>query len=77
MPVCEDDSVSEADKPSPKIMKSATQEKPKAKSKKPLMVRDLVRSQIRADSQLNTLGSKKRKLTSDGDRCIPKHHPGG
>lgn len=61
-----EDDVDMADEPSP--AKPVTREKPKAKSKKPLTIRDLVKTQIRVDSQSNTPNSKKRKLTGDSNR---------
>jgi hypothetical protein len=60
--------------PSLSVTKKAAQVTLKAKSKKPLMIRDLVKAQIHADNQSGTLGSKKRKLTNDGDRYVLQYH---
>ena len=54
--------------PSPGGVKPASRVKVKTGPKKPLFIRDLVKAQIRTNSQSNTLGSKKRKLADDGDR---------
>lgn len=69
-----EDDVNMADKSPRKIVKLVTREKPKAKLGKPLMIRDLVRAQVRAENQLNTPGLKKRKLTDDGNGYVLWYH---
>ena len=52
----------------------AIQQKLKAGLKKPFIIRDLVKAQIRVDNQSNTFGTKKRKLTDDSDRCVLRYY---
>ncbi|KAF9790426.1 hypothetical protein BJ322DRAFT_1104082 [Thelephora terrestris] len=66
------DDMDVVNEPSPSVTKQAAQVTLKAKSKKPLMIRDLVKAQIHADNQSDTLVSKKRKLTNDGNRPLTK-----
>lgn len=54
----------------PKITKPQSQSKTKVKPKKPLLIRDLVKTEIRKNNQSATFESKKRKLTDDDDRCV-------
>ena len=42
----------------------------KLKPKKPLMLRDLVKTQVQKGGQLNTLELKKQKLTEGDNQCI-------
>lgn len=62
------------DEPSPATAKPVAQQKLKARPKKPLMIRDLVKAQISVDNESDTPGAKKRKPTSDGDRYVLQYH---
>ena len=42
----------------------------KLRLKKPFLLRDLIKTQIRKDDKPNALESKKRKLTEENNRCV-------
>lgn len=70
VPQTSEDDTDPMNEPIQPVTKPTGHAKLKPKPRKPLLVRDLVKMQIRKDNQSNALEPKKRKLTEDDDWCI-------